>query len=105
MKYLIQNKKEFAIAIGAVVMTIINLVQAIITGGVSQEDIVAVVLAVFTMLGLYYNIPTSEENCRHTGEMRAEKAEKKGVKGEYFSEEFFDEEDSINEGMEVMQDE
>lgn len=85
MRYLIQNKKEFAISIGVFVMTLINLIRAIMTKQITQECIVAFVLAFFTVLGWYYNMPTSEENCEHTGEMRAKKAERKGkVQGEYF---------------------
>lgn len=85
MKYLIQNKREFAISIGVFVMTAINLVRAIMAKEITQECIVAFVLAFFTVLGWYYNMPTSEENCEATGEMRAKKAEYKGnVNGEYF---------------------
>ena len=88
MKYLIQNKKEFAISIGVFVMTAINLVRAIMAKEVTQECIVAFVLAFFTVLGWYYNMPTSEENCRHTGEMRLEKEQKKGI---ITGEDFYDE--------------
>lgn len=88
MKYLIQNKKEFAISIGVFVMTAINLVRAIMAKEVTQECIVAFVLAFFTVLGWYYNMPTSEENCRHTGEMRLEKEQKKGI---FTGENFMDE--------------
>lgn len=84
MKYLIQNKREFAISIGVFVMTAINLVRAIMAKEITQECIVAFVLAFFTVLGWYYNMPTSEENCEATGEARAKKKEKKGVNGEAF---------------------
>lgn len=84
MKYLIQNKREFAISVGVFVMTAINLVRAIMAKEITQECIVAFVLAFFTVLGWYYNMPTSEENCEATGEMRAKKAEQKGVNGEAF---------------------
>ena len=88
MKYLIKNKKEFAIAIGAVVMTAINLVRAIISGELSEDMIITFILAVFTMLGLYYNMPTSKENCEHTGAMRLEKEQNKGkITGENFTDE------------------
>lgn len=87
MRYLIQNKKEFAISIGVFVMTLINLIRAIMTKQITEECIVAFVLAFFTVLGWYYNMPTSEENCEATGEMRAKKNEKKGINGEYFYEE------------------
>lgn len=92
MRYLIQHKKEFAISIGVFVMTLINLIRAIMAKEVTQECIVAFVLAFFTVLGWYYNMPTSEENCEHTGEMRQEKAEKAGtVSGEYFYSDSYDE--------------
>lgn len=85
MKYLIQNKKEFAISIGVFVMTLINLIRAIMSKQITEECIVAFVLAFFTVLGWYFNMPTSEENCEATGEMRAKKNEAKGdVEGEYF---------------------
>lgn len=32
----------------------------------------------------YYNNDYTPEACRHTGEMRAEKKEREGIKGEYF---------------------
>ena len=32
----------------------------------------------------YYNNDYTPEACRHTGEMRAEKAERNGINGEYF---------------------
>ena len=73
MRYLIKNRKEFAISVGVFVMTAINIVRAIMAKEITQECIVAFVLAGFTLLGWFYNMPTSEENCRHTGEMRLEK--------------------------------
>lgn len=73
MRYLIKNRKEFAISVGVFVMTTINIVRAIMSKEITQECIVAFVLAGFTLLGWFYNMPTSEENCRHTGEMRLEK--------------------------------
>lgn len=85
MKYLIQNKKEFAISIGVFVMTLINLIRAIMSKQITEECIVAFVLAFFTVLGWYFNMPTSEENCEATGEMRAKKKEMRGnIEGEYF---------------------
>ena len=47
MRYLIQNKKEFAISIGVFVMTLINLIRAIMTKQITEECIVAFVLAFF----------------------------------------------------------
>lgn len=88
MKYLIQNKKEFAISVGVFVMTAINLVRALMAKEITEELIVAFVLAVFTLLGWFYNMPTSEENCIATGEMRQWKAAKKdGYVGELFDDE------------------
>lgn len=94
MKYLIQNKKEFAISVGVFVMTAINLVRAVMSKELTQESIVAFVLALFTLLGWYYNMPTSEENCEKTGEMRLLKAIKRyGNNGEdYLDEPVYDDE-------------
>ena len=87
MKYLIQNRKEFAISAGFFIMTAFNLIKAIMSKEITEDLIVAAIYAFFGFLAWFYNMPTSEENCRHTGEMRAEKAEKKGINGEYFYEE------------------
>ena len=76
MKYLLRYPKRFAIAIGAVVMTAINLIRVIKDGTMSQDDIVAFVLAVFTLLGLYYNIPTSQEGDTFTKLMLEHKENK-----------------------------
>ena len=90
MKYLIQNKKEFAITVAAFIMAAINLGKAIKSGEVSEELIVAVLVTATTILAWYYNMPTSKENCEHTGQMRAEKAyNASGTDGE----DFYDEED------------
>lgn len=87
MRYLIKHKKEFAISVGVFVMTIINLIKAIKTGDIAEDVIVAFVLALFTILGWFYNMPTSVENCEATGEMRQRKREQKNdYKGEKFYE-------------------
>ncbi len=87
MKYLIQNRKEFAISIGFFVMTAINLVKAIMSKDVTEDLIVAIVYAFFGVLAWFYNMPTSEENCVHTGMMRLEKEQNKGqFDGEDFTE-------------------
>ena len=92
MKYLIQNRKEFAISVGFFVMTIFNIVKAVMSKEITEDLIAAVIYAFFGVLAWFYNMPTSEENCRHTGEMRQEKAEKKdGYVGEIF---YDDEEDT-----------
>ena len=85
MRYLIQNKKEFAITVGVFVMTALNLGRAIISKDVTEDTIVAFVLAVLTLLGWYYNMPTSEANSKYTGKMRLEK--KRPDDGEDFFEE------------------
>ena len=98
MKYLIQNRKEFAISIGFFVMTAINLIRAIMSKDISEELIVAVVYGFFGVLAWFYNMPTSEENCLHTGEMRLEKAQNKyQFDGEEFVEELDDLEDFEDE--------
>ena len=87
MKYLIQNRKEFAISVGFFIMTAINLIKAIKSQDLSQDLVVALIYAFFGVLAWFYNMPTSEENCRHTGEMRLEKAQNKGTDGEDFTDE------------------
>lgn len=74
MRILIQHPKEFAIAIAVVVMNAVSLGKAIKEGVISQDMIVALLVAIFSLIGLYYNIPTSEENSYHTEMMRLEKA-------------------------------
>ena len=85
MKYLIKNRKEFAISVGFFVMTAFNLYKAIVSKDITEDLIAAVIYAFFGVLAWFYNMPTSEENCIHTGEMRLEKIEKKlDINGEYF---------------------
>lgn len=87
MKYLIQNRKEFAISVGFFVMTAISLIKAIMAKEINEDLIIAFVYAFFGVLAWYYNMPTSEENCEATGECRQRKAEKKeGYEGEVFHE-------------------
>lgn len=87
MKYLIQNRKEFAISVGFFIMTLLNLIRAIKSKDIAEDLVVAVVYAFFGVLAWFYNMPTSEENCEATGDMRQRKAEKKkGYKGERFHE-------------------
>jgi hypothetical protein len=88
MKYLIQNRKEFAISVGFFIMTAINLIRAIKSHDLSQDLIVALIYAFFGVMAWFYNMPTSEENCKYTGLMRLKKAKRKGrIDGE----DFFDE--------------
>lgn len=87
MKYLIQNRKEFAISVGFFVMTAVNLAKAIMSKDISEDLIVAIIYAFFGVLAWFYNMPTSEENCEHTGAMRLEKEQRKGIfTGENFVE-------------------
>ncbi len=99
MKILIKHPKEFALAIAVVVMNAIAVVKAIKEGALTQDLIVALLVAIFSLLGLYFNIPTSEENAIHTGAMRLEKAQNKGnVTGEDFTEDGDFEEEFEEEG-------
>lgn len=86
MKYLIKNRKEFAISVGFFIMTAISLVKAVMAKEFNEDVVIAFIYAFFGVLAWFYNMPTSEENCIHTGEMRAWKAEKEGINGEYFYE-------------------
>ena len=96
MKYLIQHTKELIITIGvfvSVALVVLWAVLAIIHNNLSYENIIALLAAIFEMLGWYYNMPTSEENCRYTGAMRLEKEQQKKITGENF----FDELEEIEE--------
>ena len=100
MKYLIQHKKEFAITVAAFVMAVINLVRAIKSHEVTEELIVAVLVTGTTILAWYYNMPTSEENCKHTGEMRLEKEQNAGIiHGEDFTDEPEEDEEEDGDGL------
>lgn len=97
MRYLIQHKKEFAITAAAFVMAVINLIRAIRSHEVTEELIVAVLVTGTTILAWYYNMPTSAENCEHTGQMRLEKAQNAGdVNGEDFLEDLQEDEDGVD---------
>lgn len=91
MRYLVKNKKEFIISLfvfATVVLVVFWAVWAIIQNNLSYENIIALIGAVFEMLGWYYNMPTSLENCEMTGEMRLKKRQNKGeIDGEDFVEE------------------
>lgn len=87
MKYLIQNRKEFTITIVALIVAIVDILKVLglDVPNVSEEYLLTIISAIMGVIVWFYNMPTSEENCIHTGEMRAEKAEKKGtVIGECF---------------------
>lgn len=77
MKYLIQNRKEFAISVGFFIMTAVNLIKAIKSQDVSQDLIVAVIYAFFGVLAWFYNMPTSNENNEITPIMREAKLKAK----------------------------
>ena len=87
MKYLIQNRKEFTITIVALIVAIADILKVLGLDipDVSEEYVLAIVSAIMGVLVWFYNMPTSEENCEATGEMRMKKAEKTGkLNGEYF---------------------
>ena len=86
MKYLIQNRKEFCITVAAFIMAVINLGKAIKSGEITEDLIIAVLVTATTILAWWYNMPTSEENCRYTGLMRLEKQYNKveEIEGENF---------------------
>lgn len=90
MKYLVQNKKEFSITIAALIVAILDFFK-VLTGidyVVNDEEILAVVSGIIGAISWYYNMPTSQENCEATGQMRQRKAEKKaGYVGEVFHDE------------------
>lgn len=97
MKYLIRNRNEFAITVAAAVAAIINFVNAVRSGVVSEDTIIALIITVLGVLAWYYNMPTSAENDKATAEMRQAKEEhKEGYKGE----QFFDEETDEGEDAE-----
>lgn len=90
MKYLIQHRKESIISLGVIVTTLLIIiwsVWSIFTGNLDYKNLIVVAGGIFEVLGWYYNMPTSEENCEATGFMRQRKAEKKDdYKGEKFHE-------------------
>ena len=102
MRYLIKNRKEFGITVGLFVFMAVDLYNRLKQGEIDPDLIAKFVFYGFGVLAWFYNMPTSEENCIHTGEMRAEKAEKNGVNGEYF---YYDEEPDAEEAEEEAEDE
>lgn len=96
MRYIFQHTKELIITLGVFISAVLVIAwsaAAIIRNELSYENVVALIGIVFEMLGWYYNMPTSEENCRHTGAMRLEKEQQKIITGENF----FDEAEEIEE--------
>lgn len=97
MKYLIKNQKEFVISLGVFATILLILfwsIWSIFTGNLDYKNLIAIIGAVFEIFGWYYNMPTSEENCRHTGEMRLEKAQNNY---EFDGENFVDEVEELEE--------
>lgn len=92
MKYLVQNRKECTMTIVALVVAILDFLKVFfgIDFGIADEQVLAVVSGLMGVLVWYYNMPTSLENCIHTGEMRAEKAERAG---KCVGEKFYSDED------------
>ena len=101
MKYLIKNRKEFAITVAAFIMAVINLYRAIKSHNITEDLIIAVFVTGTTILAWYYNMPTSEENCRHTGLMRLEKAADNMDK--VIGENFFDGSEDDDEDIDVVE--
>lgn len=113
MKYLIKNQKEFIITLGVLVTILLVIfwcVWSIIDGSFTYKNLIAIAGEIFTILGWYYNMPTTFENRKATDLMRLEKAQKSGkIDGENFfdypdeiyDEEPFDFEDEIDSSEEV----
>lgn len=70
MKYLIQNRKEFAITVVAFIMAVINLIRSIREGMFTADNLITVILTAIGILAWYYNMPTSEEGSIGTGYTR-----------------------------------
>lgn len=105
MKYLIKNQKEFVISLGVFATILLVLfwsIWSIVTGNLDYKNLIAIIGAVFEIFGWYYNMPTSEENCRHTGEMRLEKAQNNY---EFDGENFVDEVEELEEDEELEEEE
>ena len=97
MKYLIKNQKEFIISLGVfatILLILLWSIWSIFTGNLDYKNLIAIIGAVFEIFGWYYNMPTSEENCRHTGEMRLEKAQ---LNYQFDGENFVDEVEELEE--------
>lgn len=84
MKYLLQNKDALARAIAGFIIAVITLLTAIGVvdidqSSVNEETIIAVINGVIMFICFFYNNPTSKENSEHTGAMRLEKQQNKGI--------------------------
>ena len=92
MRYLVKHTKEFVIAICVFICVITISVLAIMSGDYLKVA-GALVNDVATLLGLYFNMPTSKENSEATVEMRLLK-KKEDLPIDYFeSEDDFAEEE------------
>lgn len=79
MKYLIQHGKELLITILLFIVYAIVIVWAVWSIVHEEFDIknfISIIASIISCFGWYFNMPTSEENCEATGEMRQKKAEK-----------------------------
>lgn len=91
MKYLLQNKDALARAIAGFVVALITLLTAIGVididqSSVNEETIIAVINGIIMFICFFYNNPTSKENSEHTGAMRLEKKQNRGIiEGENFT--------------------
>ena len=95
MKYLIKHKKEFTITVVALIVAIADMLKVFgVDMPIDKASVYAVVSAVMGVLVWFYNMPTSKENCEHTGAMRLEKEQAKGI---ITGEDFTDEAEEIKE--------
>ena len=95
MKYLIKHKKEFTITVVALIVAIADFLKVFgVDMPIDKASVYAVVSAVMGVLVWFYNMPTSKENCEHTGAMRLEKEQAKGI---ITGEDFTDEAEEIKE--------
>lgn len=76
MRYLKNYPKEMFIAAGVLLTALVVLIwviSAAVRGELTYEHVIALVGDIFAVLGLYFNIPTSKANAKHTLLMRLEK--------------------------------
>ena len=79
MKYLIQNRKEFAITVGFFIMMAYDLYSKLKQGDIDANLIATFVFYALGLMGWFYNMPTSDMNNEFTPIMRyAKEQAKKG---------------------------
>ncbi len=84
MKYLIKHRIEFIITI----VWFVILAYVLYDGFKNGREVQGILESVFGVTVWYKNIPTSLENSEHTGAMRLEKEQNKGIiTGEDFMDE------------------